>query len=144
MSVKRNTRVIQELKVEVDLGALSAAKHLEKVRVQRKLDGLTMLVNRRDFHKGGKYSPDAYLEIDLIDPDEGIDLPPATDVREETSLFTPDELAVMPIRKLRELPEFTRITDVKRRKLRVKQDYLDAIAEVRGADEEPDEQRIAL
>lgn len=134
MPVQRKTRVVQELRIEVDLGPLPESKKIETIRIQRKTDGGVMRVNRVDMVAGGQFPPDDFLVMEDIDPDEGIDAGPVSTVREETSLYTRDELATMPIKNLRKLPEFTRLGAGAVKKLRTKDDYVKALVGVRESE----------
>lgn len=127
MPVKRITNIVQKIEASVDLGEMPASKRLATVRVQRKSDGATMRVNESDFAHDKQFSPRDYIMLAEIDPDEGIDAAPVVEPPKHDSLYSPDDLATLPIKKLRELPEFARIVEADRKKLRSKQDYVDAV-----------------
>lgn len=144
MTLQRKTKVVQELRIEIDLGPLPESKKLETVRVRRKTDGSIMRVNKKDFKEGASFAPKEFILLEEIDPDEGIDLAPEPGRRTETSLYNEDELATMPIKLLRQLPEFTRVTPAKQKTLRTKGDYVKALVSLRSAESKDPPSRASL
>lgn len=134
MAVVRRTTITQRLEINIDLGEMPESKRLPTMRVQRKIDGVAMKINVSDYTEEGKFPPSAHVELEHSDPFEGVDFRATVESREETSLYTNDELATLTIKQLRSLPEFTRIPDATRRTLRKKDSYIGALIEVRSGD----------
>ncbi len=134
MGVVRRTTITQRLEINIDLGELPESKRLQTMRVQRKIDGVEMKINVSDFKEGGKFPPSAHVELENSDPFEGVDFRATVESRDETSLYSNDELATLTIKQLRSLPEFTRIPDAVRRTLRKKDSYIGALIEVRSGE----------
>ncbi len=132
MAVHRRTTVIQKLEINIDLGELPMAKRPATMRVRRKVDGVEMTINVSDFKDDGQFPPSLHLEITANDPYEGVDFRQTVEPRDDTSLFTDEDLAILTIKQLRELPEFTRIPDDTRRTLRKKDSYIAALLKVRN------------
>ena len=126
MSIKRITTITQDLNIKVDLGELPEAKRLPTVYLRRKIDGALVKANQSDYGKERMFLPRDYTELTDYDPDIGIDRdrsPPKI----YDSLYTADDLAAMPVRDIRKLPEFSRVTEDERKALKSKQDYVDII-----------------
>lgn len=140
MAVHRKTTITQRLEINIDLGELPLSKRLPTMRVQRKVDGVAMKINVSDFEEKGLYPPSLHIEMENSDPYEGVDFRGEVEQREETSLFSDDDLATLTIKQLRELPEFTRISEDERKTLRKKDSYIAALIRVR----KPDTLRAAL
>jgi hypothetical protein len=102
-----------------------------------------MLITAAEY-KTPKFPERDYIEIGEVDPDEGVDAAPEIVPELHDSLYTADDLAVMTIRELRELPEFTRIPTDERRGIRLKQDYVDAILNARRGPSQDEPARATL
>lgn len=114
-----------------NLGPFPPAGLLETVQCRDKVSGQVVRINEKDY--GGKRYPkkrfallsgDELDELELEQTEQS-----APPVRH--SLFTEDELPTMRVAELKQLPEFSQISEKDRKKLRNKQDYITAIMNVR-------------
>ena len=134
--ITRRTKIEQRLEIHVDMGPIDPASHLEKLRVTRKSDGTEMFVNASDFGENDRdkitgkivkkfrFSPphfavvkgyDAGLDDSFVEPEKVV------------SLYTEDDMAVMLVEELKQIPEYSRVHLRERERLKTKQDYIDAI-----------------
>lgn len=113
------------------LGPFPPSGLLETITCKDRRNGSILKMNVRDF--GGKLFPKKYFEELTVGEKDEIELaittPAADPVRH--SLFSAEELATMPVSDLKKLPEYKQLADSVRKKLRTKQQYVDAFIQVR-------------
>lgn len=129
-TVKRNT-IKTVVVTGVDLGPAEPHQFVPTCIVKRKKDGLQMTINRSDY--GVKFS---HRDFEMLeDPDSEDALAAKVAFAEEekvpeaavNSSYTEDELKELGTKELKTLPEFARIDDVARAKIKTKGDLVKAI-----------------
>ena len=133
--VTRSTTFELVHRVTVSLGPSPKASHLPKLCVIRKTDGIRMLINEKDWGineknesgivtKAFPYTAVHYEHVVDWDPDADEDF---VEPEKVTSLYTRQDLETMVIADLKLVPEFSRIKIPDRNRLKVKDDYVEAI-----------------
>lgn len=126
------TEIKSTFNIKVNLGPAPANKIIPTMHVRRMVDGAIIKVNVKDF-PGKRFPAQDYEALKNYDPDEH----ELEQIRRQeaaiplvNSVYTHDQLAVLPIAKIRALPEFKRLKDVKQ--FRSKEEIVDAVIKARG------------
>lgn len=126
------------------LGPFPRAGLLDTLLCRDKKNGRILKINEKDF--GGTLFPKAeFVELsgdeldDLALEEVTIKAPPV-----RHSLYSEGELATLRVSDLKKLPEFEQLSDSVRKKLRTKQNYVDALLQVREDVPETAKQRATF